>query len=381
MPEIIESNERDVISKMPDWEVCDDASFSEAGLFIGVVGFEDRSIACFEKWCNEAVMPIVAILVEYNSNNKANETFKSEFMRISHQKNIYVELIAENPIMLSSYLREKINQHINCSTVLLDISSASSGVIFHLLNTVFHLENKKLIISYAEADIYNPKKEEWESIENNLKKLPADALYEKAIFLEKNYFQSYGVSKVYESALFTGLNKDNFPVKLAIIPNFSFERTNYMVNHVRDRYSLNRNNSLIWIFGIPPSEKHQWRYEAMKTLFSPGESFSEVSTLDYKDILLKLNEMWRDAFGKYSFMIATLGSKAQNLGIFMYLVMHKESGLVLSEPREFTVKKYSEGVGKLRQIIFSNTSNALELLEQWNVIEFKWDVSDGDCDK
>src|SRR3712207_8526259 len=44
---------------------------------------------------------------------------------------------------------------------------------------------------------------------------------------------------------------------------------------------------------------------------------------------------------------STLGSKMQHLGTFLFLQMHPEVGLVLSEPNDFVAGRFSQGIGQV----------------------------------
>jgi hypothetical protein len=94
--------------------------------------------------------------------------------------------------------------------------------------------------------------------------------------------------------------------------------------------------------------------------------------LHYKEILLALENLWEARKFSESLTIATAGSKAQHLGTFLFLLMHREVALVLSQPKEFIAAKYSEKTGSQWQLDMGNIGDLMERLSSWNQIVFSW---------
>jgi hypothetical protein len=67
-----------------------------------------------------------------------------------------------------------------------------------------------------------------------------------------------------------------------------------------------------------------------------------------------------------------VGSKAQHLGTFPFLVMHPEVGLELSEPKEFTASRYSSKAGAQWIVEFGPVKDLVGKLQSWNRIVFQW---------
>jgi hypothetical protein len=145
-----------------------------------------------------------------------------------------------------------------------------------------------------------------------------------------------------------------------------------MIDFATDRYSVPRDR-YEWIIGVPPDrEKNGWRHDALWHMFDKPQRKHEASTLDYKEILLVLQSLWEERRFSESLTIATTGSKAQHLGTFLFLLMHREVALVLSQPKEFIAAKYSEKTGAQWQLDIGNIHACVERLTSWNQIVFSW---------
>ena len=229
--------------------------------------------------------------------------------------------------------------------------------------------NRRLSVCYTEAQDYFPTKSEWLEFQDKMQDLD---LLERARLFDQSHFQSDGVEIAYEALNFEGRNVDNFPTKLIIVPNFSFERVNRMIDYAASRYNVQRSAS-DWIIGMPPDRiKNGWRYEALWEMFSKPTNVREASTLNYKDMLLTLHQIWQQEYLTHSLIVATVGSKSQHLGTFFFLLMHPEVGLELSEPKKFTASRYSSKASTRWLADFGLIDALVLKLKGWNQIKFRW---------
>ena len=256
------------------------------------------------------------------------------------------------------------------SGVVIDLSSLASFALFPIVAGIIEaLPTSRLQVCYSEAADYFPKRSEWEEFQAKVIDLD---LYERSRLFDEQHFQSSGVEMVFECAPFTGQNPDKLPSSVIIIPNFAFERVNRMIDFASDKYSVPRDRCE-WIIGVPPNrEKNGWRHDALWQMFDKPQRKHEASTLHYKEILLILHELWQERRFSESFTIATTGSKAQHLGTFLFLLMHPEVALVLSQPKEFIATKYSEKTSAQWQLDFGIIRDWVESLRSWNQIVFSW---------
>lgn len=370
MPTISNSTIQDIISELPDWTPF--VAPEDVSLFVGTIGFEERSPHCFKSWASATKVPNSrALMVEYTTNVEDNEKRRREFVKYANKWNIQMDFVEYARPALFGEVERALRDIDSEEIVLLDISSVSSYVFFPLAQALCNaLPQSCLRICYAEASKYYPTQREWNDL---LKKTRAKDTLERARLLDESNFHSRGVDFVYESSVFPGANPDNLPVRIICVPNFSFERVNQMRSYLNRRYSI-APNSYDWIFGVPPDEtKNGWRTTALQELYRlEDEAVRVASTLKYKDILLTLHRIWKENVYTNTLMVSTVGSKPQHLGTLLFLNMHREVGLVLSEPVRFSASRYSEGVGNVWQVQFGKIEHLLESLRNWNRINFDW---------
>lgn len=254
--------------------------------------------------------------------------------------------------------------------IIVDLSSMASFVFYPLMCAICDSRpDAELILCYTEACDYFPSLDDWKHFQE---KMQGVDLLEKARYFDEYHFQSRGVDHVYETANFPGQNIDNLPTTLVVIPNFSYERVQRMINYAAERYPVSR-TSCEWVFGVPQDQtKYGWRLDALWELYDKPQKRYDSSTLNHKEMLLTLHQLWLVRHLSESIVIATVASKIQHLGTFMFLIMHPEVGLILSEPTEFMASRYSIDIGVKRYLEIGNVSNFISTLRSWNKITFNW---------
>src|SRR5262249_3984984 len=130
----------------------------------------------------------------------------------------------------------------------------------------------------------------------------------------------------------------------------------------------------IWVVGQPPDEsKNGWRFDATKELYSPMHNVIPMSTRDYKRILWYLSDLWETLNFERHLVIAPLGSKMQHLGIFLFLKMKTDPGLLMSEPKAFVASRFSSGIGLAWLLDLGRMAELKKLLASHGMLRFHWD--------
>ena len=81
-------------------------------------------------------------------------------------------------------------------------------------------------------------------------------------------------------------------------------------------------------------------------------------------------DIWLDTRYNYHMSIGSLGSKMQHLATCLFLYLHQDTALWLSEPKEFQAKRFSSGSDKAWQIDFGDTENLKNILKKY--MTFTW---------
>jgi len=142
-----------------------------------------------------------------------------------------------------------------------------------------------------------------------------------------------------------------------------------MLAYSESHYNASLEETL-WVIGQPPDEeKNGWRFEATRELYEPIRNVVPLGTRDYKQMLWFLVEYWESLNIERHLVIAPLGSKLQHLGVYLFLKMRPDTGLLLSEPRSFVANRFSTGVGPAWWIDFGVMSS----LSDWRQLDFPSD--------
>ncbi|MGN6643826.1 MAG: hypothetical protein ACTHKU_12585 [Verrucomicrobiota bacterium] len=368
MPMLRDSTLDEVLTHLESWKPYH--ADNESDLFVAAIGFEDRASTCFVSWCmTRKGRGAKALLIEYPFNKEDNAVQEAKFVDAARVGGVEVFRCKYQQLALYGETVRFFTEHGQKARILLDLSAMASFVFYPLMSAITDVAtNATLEVCYAEATHYFPEEGEWNEFKEKFKNLD---LVDRARLFDQYHFQSKGVENVFESLNFPGRN-DSQPTTLVVIPNFSVERVQRMLNFAADNYSINR-EECEWIIGMPPErEKNGWRYDALWELFNEPSRKRDACTLGFKEILHGLQAIWLETRDNRSLVIASVASKAQHLGTFMFLTMHPEVGLVLSEPKQFTASKYSSGVGLQWHTSFGVVGDWVSRLRDWNKIIFTW---------
>jgi hypothetical protein len=248
----------------------------------------------------------------------------------------------------------------------------SSYLLYLVFDALYdHRFVPHVAVFYAEAVDYFPQQGEWQRVQAEAAK--ARDFLEKADLYEKSGFLSLGVDAIYESESFPGQNVSALPTQIVAVPNFSWTRMREMLAYAENQYNAAPKDA-IWVIGQPPDEqKNGWRFDAMKDLYQPMRNVLPVGTRDYKQMLWHLADLWETLNIERHLVLAVLGSKMQHLGVFFFLKMRQDTGLLLSEPRAFVANRYSTGVGPTWWIEFGSMTPIKALMSSYGMLDFQWD--------
>ena len=303
-------------------------------LFIGAMGYEERTSTAASYLVKRGVHTSGAILLEFDMYFEA-----TEFQREVYNKAL-VKLTRRQPYrLLNAPLRtphqgfaEQLGHLIQLYAgnhkprILFDCTSCPSIIHSECLYVLLRLKCD-LTILYTEADTYYPTKEEWE--EGN---------HQSGTHRVRGPFA--GVEYVAKPSLLQGDDVAKHPLLLVLFPTFNTERTDGVLAELDPA-------TRIWLFGIPhDSINNGYRVEMAKSfsanIMCPGDEWSTLSTFNYKETLLILGSIYADY--RYSHRMAVMphGSKMQTFGSNLFAIVHDLS-MVFAMPRSYNPSRYSKG--------------------------------------
>ncbi|WP_373653580.1 hypothetical protein [Schlesneria sp. DSM 10557] len=369
MPQISQTTIADVIGRLPQLVLWSAANIeSSIRLLIVCAGFEERAAAIVKELKHVTVDHL--LVIEYPTNQAENATSLSRFDSIRAKNRHHIKY--SRSTFLSDVGREVERCVGSPSRILIDVSAMASYVTSRVLKSVWErCGSSSVLIFYAEAQTYHPTHDDWNTFFANVPD-PDDNLSIAACY-EDSYFQSRGVDETYECDAFPGRNEGPLATELVIIPSFSLQRVKSMTTLAEARYNVTAKTTH-WFLGSPPNKStNGWRFDAVAKLYNVRSGGVAVDTRDYRDILRKLDETWTEALkNERHLVLGGMGSKLQNIGVFLFLTIHSECGLLHCEPKEFIANRYTEGIGPTWCLDIGEILAMKDLLESRGSLKFMW---------
>lgn len=321
------------IALLPPIEIIDLGKISSPLTYIGAVGFEDRALAVLNMALQSHRNFDQVIAIEYRPIDERN--MGEEFQKKLDQLNIPGENVERviydrcNPEEFLEYLdiiKEKIAL---TSNVIVDISGMSKLLIIVLLQGLRDLD-VNLTLVFAEAEVYHPTREEFETQKEK---------YEK----ETENLPIFLTSDVYDIVTTTSLSStamQGYPLMMVAFPTFNHRELTALVNEIIPQH-------LVLIEGKPHEQYNEWRMEAIRWLnrriierLVNGETLTGqeriISTFDYKETIKVLERIYQLYKYDKKIVVVPTGSKLQTFGVFLFKQMRPDIQVIYPVTKKFT---------------------------------------------
>lgn len=327
---------------LPPLQSWDRLSLEEGEVVILAPGFEDRTMAVAD-----AVLPspgASAILLDYLPFNQRN--------RLSDVRQALlvsgIEIVDEDilkyhrfePGDFETRLRMRLLAR-GARRAVVDISTMSKLEIMLVLNACYEL-NLRVLVLYSEARDYGPSKEEFERAkEKNEIHRPTLQVFT-------------GVHGVVRVDSLASIAMQGQPSAALVFMSFNDVLTQILLNTVYP-------SRLFLINGRPPV--HSWREEATAWIHdqvrrewkedNPVQPAVDggvpmpkrvVSTLDYRQTVSLLLQLYWELSANHRILLAPAGSKLQAVGCYLVKALHPDIHIEYPSPEGF-LPPYSAGVG------------------------------------
>ncbi len=330
---------------LPNLELACGADMRTGDLLVIAPGFEERTTAFVRSL--ESVGDTSAVMLDYRPANSLN--------RIAEIRSL-LEIAGISEIVTLVYDRfgpagfeESFRQYLtscNRSRVIVDISTMSKLASIIILN-ICRTMDVDLEIWYAEAAEYKPTAEEFHSAkETNEVHRPSLQIYT-------------GVHGVVRVESLSSVSMQGQPTAAIAFMSFHDVLTQTLLNTVYPA-------RLFLINGRPP--KHSWREDAMAWIHEklrgeweednplcPSASGADplparvTSTLDYRETVGVLLELYWKLSSSHRVLIAPSGSKMQTVACAIVKFIHPDIHMEYPSAQGF-VKEYSLGIGDKWQL-------------------------------
>lgn len=283
-------------------------------------GFEDRSIETLLRISSSDVSNLSVIVVEYQPNYPQNKLAQildlCERTHISLHRCVYDR---ERPEGIGTQLVALTR---NFERVFLDISGMSRLLIVQALVALLRHGGVRVSILYAEAMTYPPSEQDFRIRESGRGAGNPSSYLSSGIFEVASTPELGSVAMLGES------------IRLIAFPSFDPSQLSNLVSELQPTYAN-------LIHGLPPLSKDRWRrvaiadlnQHAIRSLQSREEA--EASTLDYRETMHLLLEIYSNRSMFDRIVVAPTGSKMQAVAVGLFRAALRDIQIVYPTPRVF----------------------------------------------
>ena len=310
-------------------------------------GFEDRAVETLRRMRDDGQSGFVLGLVSYLPVQPENRL--EELHTISRDVDLRVTRFIydrENPAGMGEKLKDFTQ---GFDRIFIDISGMSRLLIVQTLVALLSLEKPSVTIIYGEAEEYPPSREQFERDHREDVTRPVPGYLSSGIFEIAATPELSSVSMLGEA------------IRLIAFSSFAPEQLTNLLQELQPTYTE-------FIHGIPPAQENKWRTEAISKLNRSaldelrGKRDHETSTLDYRETLYKLLQIYAERSMFDRLVVAPTGSKMQAVAVGLFRASLHDVQIVYPTPQDFTTpEKHTVGLRQLYQLdipaeVFTDTT-------------------------
>ena len=336
------SSLKDIEGLLPETAQVSRIQLTDGDVLITAPGFEDRTLAVCN--CIRATRGASAILLEYLPSTAENRfaDVAEELARTGVQNQSSLTYDRFDPADFEQRLHGELVTSCR-GLALVDISTMSKLAVILVLKSLAELP-VRVVIFYAEAETYGPNEQEFDVAKTR------DEVHRPSLQI---FSGIHGIVRVDSLA---SVAMQGQPTAAIAFMSFNDALTQSLLNTVYPA-------RLFLINGRPPI--HSWREHATAWIHDQvrlewpndnpiGPDGSElpvrsVSTLDYRETVVELLELYWRLSTSHRILLAPAGSKFQAVGCFIVKALHPDIHIEYPSPQGF-LKVYSMGIGRCWQL-------------------------------
>ena len=317
-----------------DWPNLQEIEFPSVGTddcLLVCAGFEDRAVETLRRACNAGITDFSLGIVNYLPDYQENKI--RELRTIGQGADLRVNEFTydrKNPTDIGEELKRFAQDF---EHVFIDISGMSRLLIVQTLVALIGQQRQQISIIYGEAQEYPPFESEVERNHGTILSYLSSGIFEIAATPELGSVSMLGEA-----------------IRLVAFPSFDPSQLANLIQELQPTYTE-------FIHGIPPTQENKWRTEAIRRLNHQtlgelhGKKDHEVSTLDYRETLQKLLQIYAERSMFDRLVISPTGSKMQAVAVGLFRAALHDVQIVYPTPKDFTTpEKYTVGLRQLYMV-------------------------------
>ena len=308
----------------------------EGDCLLVCAGFEERAVGTLDRICKAGRDGFSVGLVSYLPLQPKNRI--EQLRKISRGADLQVTEFVydrENPAGMGEKLKD-FAQVLN--RVFIDISGMSRLLIVQTLVALLSLEKHSVTVIYGEAEEYPPSEDQFgqDYRENSSNPVPG--------------YLSSGVLEVATTPELSSVAMLGEALRLIAFPSLAPSQLTNLLQELQPAYTE-------FIHGVPPAQQNKWRTEAVRKLNRStldelrGKRDHDACTLDYRQTLYKLLQIYAERSMFDRLVVAPTGSKMQAVAVGLFRAALHDVQIVYPTPQDFTApEKYTLGLRQLYQL-------------------------------
>lgn len=332
---VLRADERLGSIDWPNLETTDVPVVRAGDCVLTCAGFEERSTETLRRIHDSGGSGFLLGIIDYRPFYPQNRIEELRALaRVARVEAIERIYDRRDPSAIEAVLTELVK---GFDRVVVDISGMSRLLIVQTVVSLIR-NKKKVSIVYCEADDYPPSESEFRSAYDAKKD---DSLPE---------FLSSGTIDIAMTPELSSVSMLGESIRLIAFPSFDGSQLTNLVRELQPTY-------VDVIYGRPPAEINRWREKALlktnrTTLDSLHQKLSHVAcTLDYRDTLRILLDIYGDRGGFDRMVVSPTGSKMQSVAVALVRSVLYDIQVVYPTPSVFTEpERHTVGVRRLYEL-------------------------------
>lgn len=323
---------------LPNMISMAELEFASNDILIACAGFEERAMGALGQMKADNKCHLVVINYEPHVENNRIDSMLDFYRKLAGENYVVLNYNREDPTGFGDFITSQLIK--TDGRVFIDISAMSRLLIIQILTAFASIKELLIrsVILYSEASEYSPTKEDAQVA---LNKIEADPSYATP-FLSSGVFDITIIPEL--SAVSTAVTQ----TRLLAFPSFDAHQLAALRSELQP-YQID------FIEGNPPTESLAWRREIIAKMNHidgvSDERRHAVSTLDYKETLRLLLEIYRENSFKGRLLIAPTGSKMQTVAVAIFRAFITDIQIVYPTPDKFvSPKSYTKGIGQMHAL-------------------------------
>ena len=320
----------------PQLQVTTAPKLGSDDVLLTCAGFEDRAIEALRRAVSAGCRGFRVLCIEYLPKVRANRG--KDIASLCAQAQGTLESLTfdrEDPAGAAERILARVPDS-HCLHI--DLSGMSRILIVQLVAAVVHgARTARSEVLYCSAKVYPPKREQVEP-----------TLDEHTDLVGLTMFVSAGVFGLTIVPELSSVAMQGQPIRVITFPSWNTTQLAAVCSEMQASH-------FTIVHGIPPDPQNAWRRDAIRSLNRveslPAQEEFNVSTLDYRETLDLLLNIYGRHRQREKLVVSPTGSKMQSLAVGVVCAFLRDVQVVYPTPRLFAAPAdYTRGVGHLYRL-------------------------------